>query len=128
MLDSDTAVSIVADRSDVSVSKNQQNVPAWSAFSAFTSDTSCAVASVHYMPFRHDKRTTFGSVHYTVHTAMIQNHILVTADPAIYIKAQQILWRLPTSLQGKMRPGGIHITMSYLIASASSMVIAASLT
>ncbi len=45
-----------------------------------------------------------------------QHHILVTADLAIYSKAQQILWRKPLPLQGKitMRLGGMHITMAYL--------------
>ena len=42
-----------------------------------------------------------------------QQHILVTADMAIYSKAQQILWANPPSLKGKvtMRLGGMHITM-----------------
>ncbi len=45
-----------------------------------------------------------------------QHHILVTADLAIYSKAQQILWSKPLPLQGKitMRLGGMHITMAYL--------------
>ena len=45
-----------------------------------------------------------------------QHHILVTADLAIYSKAQQILWSKPPPLQGKitMRLGGMHITMAYL--------------
>lgn len=45
-----------------------------------------------------------------------QDHILVTADLAIYSKAQQILWSEPLPLQGKIpvRLGGMHITMAYL--------------
>ena len=45
-----------------------------------------------------------------------QDHILVTADLAIYSKAQQIMWSKPLPLQGKitMRLGGMHITMAYL--------------
>ena len=40
----------------------------------------------------------------------------MTADLAIYSKAQHILWNKPELLQGKitMRLGGMHITMAYL--------------
>ena len=45
-----------------------------------------------------------------------QHHVLVTADLAIYSKAQQTLWNKPELLKGKitMRLGGMHITMAYL--------------
>ena len=45
-----------------------------------------------------------------------QHHILVTADLAIYSKAQQILWSKPPLIKGEitMRLGGMHITMAYL--------------
>ena len=45
-----------------------------------------------------------------------QNHILVTADMAIYSKAQEILWAKPTDLEGKvtMRLGGMHLNMAFI--------------
>ncbi len=104
------------------VIENQQHVPAWSAFNAFTSDTACSVASVLYLPFIRESPSELS----TIYTSMIrlvqlaaelgQHHILVTADLAIYSKAQQILWSKPLPLQGKitMRLGGMHITMAYL--------------
>ncbi len=89
---------------------------------AFTSDTACSVASVLYLPFIRESPSELS----TIYTSMIrlvqlaaelgQHHILVTADLAIYSKAQQILWSKPLPLQGKitMRLGGMHITMAYL--------------
>ena len=45
-----------------------------------------------------------------------QSHILVTADLAIYSKAQQILWTKPDILEGKvtMRLGGMHLAMAFI--------------
>ena len=45
-----------------------------------------------------------------------QSHILVTADCAIYSKAQQILWNKPALLDVKvtMRLGGMHLNMDYI--------------
>ena len=45
-----------------------------------------------------------------------QHHILVTADLAIYSKAQQILWSRPEPLVGKMtmRLGAVHLIMAFL--------------
>ncbi len=89
---------------------------------AFTSDTACSVASVLYLPFIKESPSELS----TIYTSMIrlvqlaaelgQHHILVTADLAIYSKAQQILWSKQLPLQGKitMRLGGMHITMAYL--------------
>ena len=47
-----------------------------------------------------------------------QDHLLVTADMAIYSKAQEILWSKPVALDGKvtMRLGGLHTAMA-LVAS-----------
>ena len=47
---------------------------------------------------------------------MGQDHILVTADLAIYSKAQQIMWSKPEPLVGKvtMRLGVMHLTMAFL--------------
>jgi len=48
--------------------------------------------------------------------ALGQDHILVTADMAIYGKAQEILWSHPPVLGGKvtMRVRGMHLTMTYI--------------
>ena len=45
-----------------------------------------------------------------------KSHILVTANCAIYSKAQQILWNKPAHLDGKvtMRLGGMHFNMAYM--------------
>jgi len=45
-----------------------------------------------------------------------QQHILVTADLAIYSKAQQILWSRPEPLVGKvtMMLGAMHLIMAFL--------------
>jgi len=45
-----------------------------------------------------------------------QEHMLVTADLAIYSKAQQILWSNLPALAGKitMRIGGMHLIMAYV--------------
>lgn len=62
----------------------------------------------------------------TVYTALVQltklaenlgqDHIVVTADLAIYSKAQEILWNNPPNLVNKvtMQLGGMHLTMAFL--------------
>ena len=47
---------------------------------------------------------------------MGQEHVLVTADLAIYSKAEQILWTEPDLLAGlvTMRLGGMHLTMAFI--------------
>lgn len=99
----------------------KQHVPSWSAFNAFITDKSPPVVAVRYMPFIR------ASSYSTVYTALIhltqlsaqlgQKHILVTADLAIYSKAQEILWSKPPSLHGKvtMQLGGMHITVAHLV-------------
>jgi len=49
-------------------------------------------------------------------TALGQEHVLVTADVAIYSKAEQILWTEPDPLAGRvtMRLGGMHVTMAFI--------------
>ncbi len=57
LLHTNTTISKAAEDRDLvwklsrNVIENQQHVPAWSAFNAFTSDTACSVASVLYLPF-----------------------------------------------------------------------------
>ena len=48
--------------------------------------------------------------------ALGQEHVLVTADLAIYSKAEQILWTEPYPLAGRvtMRLGGMHLTMAFI--------------
>ena len=48
--------------------------------------------------------------------ALGQEHVLVTADLAIYRKAEQILWTEPDPLAGRvtMRLGGMHLTMTFI--------------
>lgn len=80
------------------------------------------LATVQYMPFIRASPSDLS----TIYTALLkltqlaqeveQRHILVTADLAIYSKAQQILWSKPEALVGKvtMKMGGMHITMAFL--------------
>jgi len=56
------------------------------------------VATVRYLPFTHTPPSDFSTI-YTILQRLIaiavaqgQHHILVTADLAIYSKAEQILW------------------------------------
>ena len=53
---------------------------------------------------------------YIYFTDLTLSHILVTADLAIYSKAQQILWTKPDILEGKvtMRLGGMHLAMAFI--------------
>ena len=80
------------------------------------------LATVQYMPFIRASPSDLS----TIYTSLLQltklaeelgqSHILVTADLAIYSKAQQIIWSKPETLDGKvtMRMGGMHITMAFL--------------
>lgn len=45
-----------------------------------------------------------------------QKHIVITADLAIYSKAQEILWNHPPDIDGKvtLQLGGMHLTMSFI--------------
>ena len=90
VLHTNTTVSKAAEDRDLvwklarNVIGNQQHVPAWSSFNAFTSDSACSVASVLYMPFIRESASDLS----TIYTSMIrlvrlaaelgQHHILVT--------------------------------------------------
>ena len=97
-------------------------VPAWSGFNALVSTNSVPAAKIRYLPFisasPSDLSTIFTTLLRLVEIAqeLGQYHILVTADLAIYSKAQQILWSRPKSLEGKvtMRLGGMHLIMAFL--------------
>ena len=102
--------------------EREQRIPGWSAFNAYISMSDIPVATVLYMPFIRASPSDLS----TIYTSLLQltklaeelgqSHILVTADLAIYSKAQQIIWSKPETLDGKvtMRMGGMHITMAFL--------------
>lgn len=98
------------------------NIPAWSGYNSFTTSRSIPVTSIKYLPFINappsDVSTIFTSLEQLVRLAekVGQNHIIVTADLAIYSKAIEMLWTKPPSLEGKvtMRLGGMHHTMAFL--------------
>lgn len=103
-------------------SKGTHTIPAWSGFNAMTSGKTVPVATIRYLPFIHAPPTDLSTIYTTllklvaVAEKLGQPHILVTADLAIYLKAQQILWNKPESLAGKvtMRLGGMHLLMSFI--------------
>lgn len=104
------------------MNEKEQRIPGWSAFNAYVSMSDIPLATVQYMPFIRVSPSDLS----TIYTALLkltqlaqeveQRHILVTADLAIYSKAQQILWSKPEALVGKvtMRMGGMHITTAFL--------------
>ena len=75
----------------------------------------------HMLPSLHSSHAN-GPRHNLYHPTYIgpekldQTHILVTADCAIYNKAQQILRNKPALLDGKvtMMVGGMHLNMAYI--------------
>ena len=97
-------------------------IPAWSGFNAMTSVKNIPVATIRYLPFIHASPTDLSTIYTTllklvaVAKNLEQDHILITADLAIYCKAQQILWSKPESLAGKvtMRLGGMHLLMAFI--------------
>ena len=99
-----------------------QPLPSWSGFNSVTSDAKQLTAIVRYLPFIRSPPTDFDTI-YTILVHLVklaesldQSHILVTADMAIYSRAQEILWAQPAALAGKvtMRIGGMHLTMAFL--------------
>ena len=100
----------------------EQLIPAWSGFNSILSEKNMHVAAIRYMPFLRASPTDFSTI-YTILCNLVdvcdkigQQHILVTADMAIYSKAQEILWNKPAYLNGRvtMRVGGMHTTMALL--------------
>jgi hypothetical protein len=97
-------------------------VPAWSGFNALVSDGEIPQTRILYLPFINAPPSDFSTIYTTLlklvetATALGQEHILVTADLAIYSKAVQILWTEPDPLAGRvtMRLGGMHLTMSFM--------------
>jgi hypothetical protein len=106
----------------VTPSEQDQLIPAWSGFNSILSSDEVQVAKVRYLPFIQAPPTDFTTI-YSILLRLVslaksfgQTHILVTADMAIYSKAQEILWAKPEDLTGKvtMRVGGMHMTMAFL--------------
>jgi len=100
----------------------KQAVPSWTASNTFLSERNLPVATTCYLPFIRAPPTDLSTI-YTILLRLVQiaaklgqPHILVTADCAIYSKAQQIMWNKPAALDGKltMRLGGMHLTMSFV--------------
>ncbi|XP_014680008.1 PREDICTED: uncharacterized protein LOC106819957 [Priapulus caudatus] len=100
----------------------ESSIPAWSGFNALVSTKTVPVTRIRYLPFINaspsDLSTIFTTLLRLVHISeeLGQHHILITADLAIYSKAQQILWSRPEPLVGKvtMRLGGMHLIMAFL--------------
>ena len=98
------------------------SVPAWSGFNSVLSETFLPVATIRYLPFVHAPPSDFSTIFTTllklvaIADKLGQSHILVTADLAIYSKAQQILWTEPDVFAGKvtMRLGGMHLAMAFI--------------
>ena len=84
------------------------SVPAWSGFNSVLCETNLPVATIRYLPFIHAPPSEFSTTFTTllklvaIADRLGQSHILVTADLAIYSKAQQILWTKPDILEGKV--------------------------
>jgi len=102
--------------------EEKQAVPSWTESNAFLSERNLPVATTCYLPFIRAPPTDLSTI-YTILLRLVQiaaklgqPHILVTADCAIYSKAQQIMWNKPAALDGKltMRLGGMHLTMSFV--------------
>ena len=107
-----------------SASNERQKIPAWTGFNTVISECNLPVSSVSYMPFLRGSPSDLSTI-YTVLCRLVkcaeslgQDHLLVTADMAIYSKAQERLWSKPVSLDGKvtMRLRGLHTAMA-LVAS-----------
>ena len=108
--------------SRISEAENIQRVPSWTGFNSFVTQTTQPVAMIRYLPFIRAPPTDLSTI-YTILLKLVQladtlgqSHILITADMAIYSKAQEILWAKPPALEGKvtMRVGGMHLTMAFL--------------
>ncbi|KAG1651526.1 hypothetical protein GQR58_026968 [Nymphon striatum] len=97
-------------------------IPAWSGFNCLVSTTKVPVAVIRYLPFINANPSDYSTVYTTllklvsIAKALGQGRILVTADLAIYSKAQQILWTRPDAIADMitMRLGGMHLTMAFL--------------
>ena len=98
------------------------NIPAWGGFNSLVTTRVVPKARIRYLPFVSGPPSDYSTIYTSLLKlaslagALGQDHILVTADMAIYSKAQQILWTEPDPLSGKvtMRLGGMHLTMAFI--------------
>lgn len=104
--------------------RENRSIPSWAGFNSLISVNEIPLTTVRYFPFLHAPPSDLSTIYTTLITLVKvaeklgQSHILVTADLAIYSKAQQILWEKPPLLDGKvtMRLGGMHLTMAFIAA------------
>lgn len=94
----------------------------WTTFHDILSKNDIPVSNIIYLPFINNPPTEYD----TIYTAMLrivelankinQQHVIITADLAIYSKARDILWNKPAPLEGKvtLQMGGMHLTMALL--------------
>ena len=97
-------------------------VLAWGGFNSLVSEREIPLTRIWYLPFINAPPSDFYTIYPTllklveIANALGQEHVLVTADLAIYSKAEQILWAETDPLTGRvtMRLGGKHITMAFI--------------
>ena len=90
-------------------------VPDWGGFNSLVSVREIPLTRIWYLPFINAPPSDFSTIYTNllklveIANALGQEHVLVTADLAIYRKAEQILWTDPDPLAGRvtMRLGGM---------------------
>lgn len=94
----------------------------WTEYHDLISTNEVKVSNIAYLPFINNPPSEFD----TIYTSMLrlvqlahhlnQKHIVITADLAIYSKAQEILWNHPPDIDGKvtLQLGGMHLAMSFI--------------
>ena len=101
---------------------DHQSIPSWTSSNPFLSEQNLPVATTCYLPFIRAPPTDLTTI-YTILRRLVQiaekldqSHILVTAECAIYSKAQHILWNKPALLDGMvtMRLGSMYLNMAYI--------------
>lgn len=102
--------------------RENENFLGWTDFHNILSKNNISISTISYLPFLNYPPTDFD----TIYTAMVrlvhiakslqQEHIIITADLAIYSKAREILWNNPPELDGHvtLQLGGMHLTMAFL--------------
>ena len=102
--------------------EESQKCPSWTGFNSLVTSVDLPITTVRYLPFLNSPPSDLDTI-YSMLLRLVkiaakvgQSHIMVTADMAIYSKAQQILWAKPPKLDGKvtMRIGGMHMTMALM--------------
>ena len=104
------------------ISPETSRVPAWGGFNSLVSEREIPLTRIWYLPFINAPPSDFSTIYTTllklvgIANALGEEHVLVTADMAIYSKAEQILWSEPDLLAGRvtMRLDGMHLTMAFI--------------